>query len=145
MTVKINLGNVQKKLEELGKLDNLRKPLTQSETYLEGSIGKRFRAGGGSMGRWSPLKASTIARHPRRAGGKPLSDTGKLKMSVTSGHAKQLTKRQLRYKIGSGVKYANVHNFGYKQIPARPFMYVDNQDEQAIKKIFEDYIKGLVR
>lgn len=145
MKVRVEINGVDRKLAKLAKeVDNLRVPLRQSGIYMESSIGKRFRAGGGSAGMWKPLAASTIERHPHRAGGKPLNDTGDLKRSVTTGSSKRITAKRLYYGFGSGVVYAAAHNFGHKQIPQRQFLYFDAADERAIKRIFNEYIEGLV-
>lgn len=130
------------------KVENLETPLRQSATYMEGSISKRFRNQGGSLGKWAPLSAATLKRHPHRVGGKILSDTGDLKRSVTAGHNQRITKKTLHYGAGSNLVYAGVHQFGWNNngrghIPARPFLYFDKADERIIKQIFTDYVEGL--
>jgi phage gpG-like protein len=144
--ITVELNGIDKKMKKLVKgVDALDIPLKQSGIYMESSIGKRFRNAGGSRGSWKPLAASTIKRHPHRAGGKPLNDTGRLRQSVTSGSTKKVVGKRLYYSMASSLVYAASHNFGYKQIPKREFLYFDSQDERAIKLIFEDYIKGLVK
>jgi phage gpG-like protein len=147
VSVRIDLNGVDRRLKELKKLDDLSTPLKRSGTYMERSIGMRFR-----QANWTPLSPKTIELHPHRAGGKPLNDTGKLKMSVTSRAVKQVTNKQLRY--GTNLVYAPIHNFGGTtgyypllgargKIPKREFLYFDEKNERAIKKIFSDYIKEL--
>jgi phage gpG-like protein len=139
--IRIELNGVDRKLKEMGKLDDLSTPLRQAGTYMEKSIGTRFR-----VANWKPLSPATIKRHPHRAGGKPLNDSGRLKKSVTSQAIKRVSKRKLQY--GTNLVYAPLHNFGgqtkFGYVPARPFLYFDSKDEKAIKRIFEDYVKGLV-
>lgn len=106
---------------------------------MEQSIGKRFRSA-----EWAPLSPATIKWHPHRAGGKPLNDTGALKMSITSGAANKMTKNQLN--IRSGLKKANMLHYGGRTslgttIPSRKFLYFSDADERMIKRIFEDYIE----
>jgi phage gpG-like protein len=139
--VRVELNGVDNRLKKLGKLDDLSEPLKQSGQYMERSIGLRFR-----KAEWKPLSPVTIKRHPHRAGGKPLNDSGRLKQSVTSRAIKRVNKRKLQY--GTNLVYAGVHNFGWHNkgrgaIPARPFLYFDSKDERTIKRIFEDYVKEL--
>lgn len=107
---------------------------------MERSVGNRFRSGSD----WAPLSATTVKWHPRRAGGRPLNDTGELRMSVTSGAIKAMTDKTLR--IGTALPKARLHQFGGRTslgtfVPARKFLYFDEQDEQTIKRIFVDYIE----
>ncbi|QFG05165.1 head-to-tail stopper [Bacillus phage 056SW001B] len=139
--VVIHLNGVDKKLIRMAsKIDDMRTPLKRSETYMKGAIARRFNSGGGSRP-WKPLSPATIKRHPHRAGGKPLLDTGRLKNSVSSGDIGKITGKRLYISLGSAVKYAAAHNFGYKQIPKREFLYFDETDEKMIKRIFEDWVK----
>jgi phage gpG-like protein len=140
--INIDLNGLDREMREMVRgLDNFRTPLKQSSIYMEGAIGRRFR-----KAPWKPLSPATIAIHPHRAGGKPLNDTGKLRMSVTSRAVKRIRARKLEY--GTNLIYAPLHNFGGrggwgKMIPKREFLYFDKQDERAIQRIFEDYIKEL--
>ncbi|WP_222431057.1 phage virion morphogenesis protein [Bacillus paralicheniformis] len=148
MNIVINMQNTQATLRKLTNL-KYNEPLKNSGTYLEGSIGKRFRSGGGSQP-WPALSPTTKRIHPRRAGGKPLNDTGQLKMSVTAKARKNISRNRLRYGWGSGVKYAAFQNFGGvtgwgTRVPARPFLYVDTDDEKEIEKVFKEYIERQVR
>ena len=131
---------VRRMLRSMGDL-KFRTPLRQSGVYMEGSIGKRFR-----RANWVRLSPATIKAHPHRAGGKPLNDTGKLRMSITSRAVKHVTKNKLEY--GTNLAYAPMHNFGGvggwgKRIPKREFLFFDNKDERAVKRIFEDYVRRL--
>lgn len=144
MMISVDLNNVPQNLARAARqVSDFKIPLRQSAVYLEGSISRRFSSGGGSQGKWKRLSPATIRRHPHRAGGIPLSDTGRLKQSVTSGAVKQYTPKQLRYTLGANVKYAKVHNFGGGRIPARPFMYTDAKDRQEVVKIFTEFLRGV--
>lgn len=140
--VRIN-GVTREMLNIAGQVDQMREPLLNSATYMEGSIGRRFRSGGGSRP-WKPLAPSTLIKHPHRRGGKPLNDTGRLKMSATAGSAQRITSRRLNYTYGSGVPYAATHNFGRGNIPQREFLYFDDKDQKAVRRIFEDYVRRIV-
>lgn len=148
MNIQIDIQAAQATLNKLSRL-RFNEPLKNSGIYLEGSIGRRFRSGGGSQP-WPALSPTTKRIHPRRAGGKPLNDTGRLRTSATTGSNKRLSRNSLRYAWGSGVKYAAIQNFGGTtkwgtRIPPRPFMYVDSDDEKEIEKVFREYIERQVR
>jgi len=142
MRVELNGFDVRM-LRAAGKLEDLKTPLRRSETYMERSIGNRFRAAA-----WVPLADSTLRMHPHRVGGKPLNDTGALKQSITSGAANRLSKKKLT--IRSGLKKANLHNHGGRTswgtfVPARPFLFFSGTDRQMIQRVFDDYVDELVR
>jgi phage virion morphogenesis protein len=77
---------------------------------------------------WAALSETTIAINPRRAGGKPLNDTTRLRRSITT----ETTRSGFRF--GTNVGYAATHQFGRPDnrvfggargpIPARPFLPV---------------------
>jgi phage gpG-like protein len=140
LDINVNDRAVKKMLKDFKNMD-FRTPMRQSGVYMEGAIGRRFRAAN-----WKGLSDATIRMHPRRAGGKPLNDTSTLKKSVTSQAVKTVSSHKLVY--GTNLKYAPLHNFGGvggfgNYIPKREFLYFDQRDEREIKKIFEEYIKGL--
>ena len=138
--VEVNLRGVDREMYRIAKeLSGFQTPLLNSATHMESVITRRF-----SSNSWAPLKASTIARHPHRAGGKPLNDGGTLKLSVTSEAKRRISAGKLVYGFGTGIEYGATHHFGRGAIPARPFLHFDDKDERAIQRIFEDYIKGVV-
>jgi phage gpG-like protein len=142
MNVKINDEEARKMLKNFENID-FRKPMKQSGVYMERAIGQRFRKAD-----WKRLSRATMKIHPRRKGGKPLNDTGKLRMSVTSRAFKRVTKNKLEY--GTNLKYAPLHNFGGRggwgrTIPKREFLYFDDRDEEIILRIFEDYLRELAK
>lgn len=143
--IEVKVNGLTKDIAQMAlKLDRLRDPLEDSATYMESSIAQRFRSGGGSRP-WKPLSPTTIKRHPHRAGGRPLNDTGRLKMSVTTGASQRISNGKLNYSLGSGVIYGATHNFGRGNIPQREFLYFDDKDEKMIQRIFETYIKELIK
>src|SRR5262249_37352106 len=84
---------------------------------------------------WQELSEGTEAINPRRVGGKPLLDTGRLRGSVTTRVARQ----QLWF--GSNIVYAAAQHFGNPDnklfgkkpapLPARPYLLVA-QDGQTL-------------
>lgn len=142
VSMELDLNGIDKRLLKMAtELGNLETPLKQSGVYMEGVIGRRFRG----ENNWAPLSEATIEMHPHRAGGKPLEDTGALRKSVTSGASKRIDGNRLEY--GTSLKKAPLHNFGGMTkrgyVPQREFLHFDSQDEEAIKTIFEDYIRGV--
>jgi len=144
MDIRVELNGFDRRmLIAAGKLEDYERPLRRSETWMERSIGMRFR-----LAAWRPLAPYTLKIHKHRVGGKPLNDTSALKLSITSGVANRMSKKKLQ--IRSNLKKAWQHNFGGRTswgtyVPARPFMYFDEKDKQMVKRIFQDYIDDLVR
>lgn len=137
--IEIDLNGLDRRLLEIARqISNFQTPLQQAGTHMETTITRRF-----SNNSWAPLKESTIARHPHRLGGKPLNDIGDLKKSITTEAKQQIMGNKLYYGFGTGIKYGATHHFGRGPIPARPFLHFDSKDERAIKRIFEDYIRGV--
>lgn len=78
---------------------------------------------------WAALK------QPRKRGGDlPLSDTGRLKGSITS----QILGDNV-VTIGSRVDYAPYHQFGTAHIPARPFLGVSDDLMRTIEDFIHDH------
>lgn len=143
MNISVDSHEADKLLKKLKKIKDFTKPMTQSGQYMEGAIGKRFK-----NNNWAPLAESTMRIHPRRVGGRPLLDTGKLRASVTSQAVTHVSKKKLSY--GTNLNYAPMHNFGGRTswgttIPQREFLYFDEKDEKMIMRIFHDYAKELTR
>lgn len=139
-TIRVDLHGLDRRLLRAARqLEDYKTPLRRSETFMEKSIGKRFRAAA-----WRPLSETTLRWHPHRVGGKPLNDTGALKMSIESGAANKLSKKKLT--IRSGLKKANLLHHGGRTslgtyVPSRKFLYFDEFDARTIKRIFVDYIE----
>lgn len=143
MKLTVNSKETEALLQKVaGKVDNFQTPLKQSGVYMEGAIGRRFS----HTSSWAPLSPATIRRHPHRAGGRVLNDTGRLRASVTSGATKQLSPTVLRY--GTSLVYAPLHNFGgqtrFGYVPKREFLYFNAKDNKMIRQIFVKYIEGLI-
>jgi len=62
----------------------------------------------------------------KRGGSKILQDTGRLRASIRWRTVKD------EAHIFTNVVYAGVHNFGYKKIPKREFMWVSNKAKDSM-------------
>lgn len=129
----------------------------------------RFKAKGGSRGKWAALSHATIQlRQFNRSSAAPLQDSGMLLKSVTT---KESVKKEtpLSLIIGTNLRYADVQQEGFKirvtpgmrrfyiargltpgpitgddiEVPARPFLYVDSKDRKEMDKALKFYF-GLV-
>ena len=102
-------------------------------------VEKNFEAGGRPE-RWKPSARS------KRDGGKPLTDKGTLRRSMTvDADSKSV-------RVGTNVIYAGIHQFGGKagrrrkvNIPARPFLVISDADQSRIEKMAEDYLGGIIK
>lgn len=127
-------------LEEIGEIVKL-------------SVKRNFEDGG-RPGKWKTSKRAAAQ------GGVTLSDTGRLRSSITSLVSGKVVE------IGTNVKYAPVHQFGTKGyiirpktkkalnipgiglrmwakhpgLPARPFLMVQEQDKVVILETIADYV-----
>ncbi|MGG1219352.1 phage virion morphogenesis protein [Priestia endophytica] len=144
------------------RMSDWKQPLKESGVYMYQSIDKNFQSGG----RPSKWKGHHWLTKKLRGGGQVLSDTGRLRQSVTSkgaGSKYQLSDSKLV--IGSNVKargssrlLADIQQNGVPAgvnkvfgkpgkggIPARPFLLIQSEDEERIEEIFRDYIEGVFR
>ncbi len=144
---------------------DLRQPLTEAGEYVRSETVQRFQESHGPDGEpWAPLAPATLwgrvggfsgrkfykrswklrAHVARRmANAKPLVDHGHLRNSITYeviGESVQ---------VGTIKKYAAIHQFGGEagrkdhrvQIPARPYLGLNPQDELAILDIFSAHLR----
>lgn len=93
-------------------------------------VNRRFQNEGAPPQRWKPLKPATLQN--RRQGNKRsnlptariLQDTGTLSMSMQLGQPGNVfTANSQKVTVGTRIVYAAVHQFGYKTIPQRQFIY----------------------
>ena len=155
--IEINTRDLNSALELLeSKLANRRSLMADLARILNNAVDDNFAAGGRPS--WAPLK------YPRRrGGGKPLQDTGRLRSSMVS----QSDNNQAV--VGTNVQYAAIHHYGGKtpahiirpksgkalkfgsrfakkvnhpgsNIPARPFMVLQPEDEKALTEAVSDYL-----
>lgn len=128
---------------------HVERPLKAAGAHMLGSIEKNFQQQGRPK-KWTPLAPST--REGRRKGKnkkrgpKILIDTARLKNSpsvkLVQGPAAA---------VGTNVIYSRRQHFGYKskkkgrgqaETPARPFLMFQDEDFDAIDRIFSRYIRG---
>lgn len=143
--IHVDSDQVEAMLRELdNRMKDYKPVFRKAAIYMEGSIGKNFRAQGRPT-KWAPLKPKTLAaRRKKGSGAKILQDSGLLKASVTSNlEIKRMTK--LEYEFGTAKIYAATHQYGRGKIPARPFLLFQDSDEKAIRRIFEDHLKEAFR
>lgn len=94
---------------------------------------RRTFAVGGRPERWEPLKQR---RHHQQRRGKPMKDSGALQDSI--GY---LAERDF-IEWGSELPYAAAHQYGTEDLPARPFLAILIEDEDAMAEIVEHHILG---
>lgn len=145
---------------------DLRQPLTEAGEYVRSETVQRFQDSHGPDGApWAALKPATLwgrvggarrrhftrsgaVRRPvarRMAGAKPLVDHGHLRNSITY----VVGPESVAIGVGSDMEYAAIHQFGGEagrkdhrvQIPARPYLGLNPQDELAILDIFSAHLR----
>jgi phage gpG-like protein len=109
------------------RLTHLTPVLEDIRERLLRSVQQNFAAGGRPMP-WKPSR-----RALSEPGGKTLIKTGILKNSITG----QVERNAVR--IGTNISYAPKHQFGLGVV-ARPFLLVQVEDEQYIRRVLEEYI-----
>lgn len=127
-----------------GDLRSFRQPLAASvQTVLAPSIQRNFDVGGRPP--WEPLDENTL-KHKKRSGKKILVDTGRLRDVASSSDIWTVTSNSASPTLPSSVKYGNVHQFGSRDpstdIPPRPFMAIQPEDELAVEEIFFAWIQA---
>lgn len=160
------LSEVLNRLRELA-LDtrNVERPLEAIGVYMLGSIEKNFQQQGRPE-KWSPLSFRTLlgrrkgkgkdraryhsvfkfAADVRKGKTKILIDRARLKNSMN--HKVRVGEPSSHVEVGSNVIYAPRHHFGYEggggrgrsKTPARPFLLIQDEDNQKIEDIFRRHI-----
>ena len=116
------------------------RPMRASGVYMMGSVVKNFNAGGRPK-KWQKLAASTVAQRRTgkgKGGIKPLVDSGQLRNSSS------MRLRSDGVEVGTNMVQAKRQHFGYPggsgrghaKTPARPYMMFQDDDKDAIAKIF---------
>lgn len=133
--------NVVAAIELLGeKLDDFSEPLAASlELVIIPSIAKNFAAEGRPQ--WAPLAASTLFKRPSTP---ILQVTGKLFQSTQQRSNWMVGRDSISLTGIDGVKYAPFHQFGTKDMPARPYAMYQDEDVAQIVEIFEIWIDGII-
>lgn len=104
------------------------------------NVQHRFETGRGPGG--APWKKSARAK---RQNGQTLVDQGHLLQSITHDFGRDFAA------VGSNRVYAGIHQFGGKtgrnravDMPARPYLGLDGNDEDDITDIVTDYLRGAI-
>lgn len=133
---------------------NTERAMAAAGAYMLGSIEKNFRAQG-RPAKWQGLAAATLATRARRnsrrrkanrQSGSPqiLIDTARLKNSI----AFKVIGGGVGVEVGTNVKYAKRHQFGYpggegrgrSRTPARPFLLIQKEDVDFIGGLFKKHL-----
>jgi phage gpG-like protein len=100
---------------------------------------KHFEEERGPEGKWEPLKPVTLARRrkgPHGGSAKILQDTGRLRASILFRGFKN------KALVFTNMIYGAVHQMGFKQIPARPYLWVGDEFLDKMGKAYAKFIKG---
>ena len=126
---------------------------------------RRFKAGGGSKGKWAPLSEATPAlRQFNKSSAAPLQDSGLLLKSVTTQESVK-KESQKTLILGTNLRYADLQQEGFfimvtpamrsmyiargltpgpiegdsLEVPGRPYLYIDDQDEKELGNALKFY------
>lgn len=124
-------------------IKSFREPLTKSvREVVIPSIRKNFDAEG--RPHWRPLAPATVL--DRGASGPILDRTGKLRKVATQFNIWSYSKDQATITgLDSRVKYAKYHQSGTSKMPQRAFVLFQDEDEDAIERIFYTWLEGRLR
>jgi phage gpG-like protein len=146
----LTVNGTDKVIANIGSLSlaikDLRPAFKVARLLIMESVNRNFMEGG--RPKWLPLSPLTILRRTKGKGtgsAEPLRDTGLLMLSIGNPGSKGidvLTEDTLR--VGTNVPYAAAQNFGHKQIPARPFMVLQPEDEDKIVQAIREHIEKAV-
>ena len=110
-----------------------------ADILVEGPGGKGEAAAGQD---WAPLSEETISRRrtgKRKGGPQILQDSNKLKQSIVSiVHGGEVT-------VGTGVEYGKWHQGGTTNMPARPFVGIDEVDRETFVKVVLRHMEAAFR
>lgn len=123
---------------DLQRMSQPEQLLTDLGVELEGQTKARFDAKADPEGSaWEPwsedYKAQQLVRHP---GASLLERSSRLREDVTH----EVAPTELL--IGARTVYAAVHQFGYEEIPARPYLGLSLDDRRDIGELIDDFIRG---
>jgi len=144
------LEGIERVLNRSGRLKrdikHVERPMKAAGTYMVGSIVRNFNSSGRPK-KWQKLAESTIAGR-RKGKGK-----GGLKILIDKGQLRNSHSIRLRgdgVEIGTNMVQAKRQHFGYPggtgrgraKTPARPFVMYQDEDPDAIGKIFSRHFGG---
>ncbi|WP_294622898.1 phage virion morphogenesis protein [uncultured Bilophila sp.] len=149
--VSLNWGGFDRRLMEAARgLAAHQAILADIGEALVSSTVQHFVEGKGPDGEgWKPSERSA------RDGGKPLSDTGRLRQSI------EYTTTPDSVMVGTNVIYGRIHQLGGEirpkrkkalkvkgklvskvTMPARPYLYIDDEDREEVAHIIALHTKG---
>lgn len=122
---------------------SFREPLTKSvREVVIPSIRRNFATEGRPS--WAPLAPATVLS--RGASGPILDRTGRLLKVATQFNIWSYTRDSATITgIDSRVKYATYHQGGTRKMPARPFVVLQDEDEEQIERIFYVWLDERMR
>lgn len=124
----------------------IERPLRAAGVYMLSSIERNFQSQG-RPAKWKGLASATLAGRRKGKGSgraKILIDTGALKNS----HSTRISTKGVE--VGTNKVQAKRMHFGYpggtgrgrSKTPARPFVMFQDEDYDAIGKIFSQHVRG---
>ena len=135
------VSNVRQKLKTIAdKLRDMRQLWGAVGMYIQRqTIKERFDKEQSPNGqKWKPLSKATINHRKKcnKSGNiKILQDTGELRRSIAYEAGANYAR------VGTALKYAKTHQFGRGNIPARPFLGVNDEEKRHINSMISAYIK----
>lgn len=132
-----NSASVANGIDEIARsFRNFSEPLRESVTaVLIPSIRENFDSEGRPP--WQRLAESTVER--RGNGGPILNDTGTLRSEATSLSNWNIGIEEATMS-GVSVEYGTFHQEGTRNMPARPFVEIQPEDEERIVTIFGEWV-----
>lgn len=145
------------------KFGNFRDPMRQWIHYMQNETKKLFAAnaiGGDYDGiEWEYFSEKTLAKlakghtvyrftRPKfrtklEFGDRILQHTGKLRKSLTNAKMFKLTNNQIEF--GSDVEYAGYHQFGTKNMPARPILTASQRHYNYLDRLISNHLTKSLR
>ncbi len=141
--------NIKYKIDTTGAQRKLKKVIRRSETLPWSVVGRMMKASmeknfdvGGRYSRAGSIKGGSKKWVPRKkkVAWPILNKTGKFKKSL---YYRTLKKGVV---FGSkGIVYNAAHNYGYAKnnLPARPVVVIQPEDDRKINKLFTNYITNV--
>ena len=154
--IAVNYAGLKKQLAALdARIRNMRPVFEVIGETLKASVIRNFELGGrysepgnwrGGTNKWQALSPRTIARITKAG------DMGHRKILVGEGHLMNSINWKANdegVEVGTNLIYAAIHNFGgmagrghKANIPARPFLVVQDEDMEEIKHVINDFLTG---
>lgn len=142
VAIEITDKGVKRMLSMLAaRVQDPRRAMKEIGESVRSSVLTNFMTGGRPE-KWTPLAPATVKKK-RNGPGKILIDSARLQNSIT---ARAFTKS---VRVGTKLRYAAIHQFGgtagrkhAAQIPARPYLMVQNEDWVEIRETLLRHLMG---